>query len=268
MTIAALASLPASIAPAVPAGAVCFAAGLVLGPFALRAAEWVRPRRNVFFARWGFSHVVLAAIAAVVGGVLVAHFAPEPFDTRLAQPVALLLACALALRAAQRTETSGWRALGLASAGTWRDHAAALLLLALSAPALLGAGLLWPAVVAPDERTWSDLAVAAHGGDALALVLLLLVLPVMHELFFRGFLLPLSAQNFSEKGGLVVVAAIGGALAGPAAFLPQLVLGVAAGTLRLRTQAVLPCVVLHAAYNGAALLVGPGGAGGDHWVPL
>ena len=249
-----------ALAPAVTSGAVAVACGLVLAPFALRAAEWVRPGRNVWFARYGFAHVLFALIGAVAAGVLVASFAPEPYDDRLALPAALLVACGFAVRAAVICEPTGWRGLGLASVGTWRDHAAALVLLAGAAPVLFGSALLWPALFDPAARVWPQIALAAQNGDALALVVLVIVVPILSEIFLRGFLLPLSAQNFSEKGGLFVVALLGAGLVAPTAFLTQLVLGVLAGLVRLRTQRVAPCVLLHATWVVVALAVGSGGA--------
>jgi membrane protease YdiL (CAAX protease family) len=251
-----------ALAPSVANGAVALACGLVLGPFALRATEWVRPGRNVWFARYGFAHVLFALLGAVAAGVLVASFAPEPYDDRLALPAALLVACGFAVRAAVICEPTGWRGLGLASLGTWRDHAAALVLLAGAAPLLLGSALVWPALFEPVARIWPEAALAAHGGDVLALVLLVLVVPLLSEVFLRGFLLPLCAQNFSEKGGLFVVALLGAGLVSPSAFLTQLVLGVLAGLVRLRTQRVLPCVLLHALWVASALALGPGGGPG------
>jgi len=262
----------AALSPALVDGSVALAVGLVLGPFALRAAEWVRPGRNVWFARYGFAHVLFALAGAIVVGVSVASFAPAPHDERLALPAALLVACAFAVRAAVRCEPTGWRALGLASPGSWRDHAAALVLFVCAAPLVFGSALVWPTLFEPAQRVWPQVALAARDGDVVALVLLIAVVPLLTELFLRGFLLPLCAQNFSEKGGLFVVALLGAGLVAPTAFLPQLVLGVLAGLVRLRAQRLLPCVLLHALWVAVALALGPGldaaGGGTAQWSPF
>jgi membrane protease YdiL (CAAX protease family) len=140
-------------------------------------------------------------------------------------------------------------------------------LLALGAPAVLGVGLLWAQLVGVEPL--GTAAAAALDGDPVALALVLVGLPLVFELYFRGFLLPLLAQNFSERGGIWLCALFGASVGGVGALGAQIVLGALAGQLRLRTQRVLPCVVLHALYNagvlGAALYL-EGAA--SSWTPL
>lgn len=259
-------------AAAVAGGAFALAAaGVALAPVLRQALVFVRPGRNVFFARWGFAQVLVAIVLGGLVGGAVERFVPPVSDgVTLGVLAGLVVAIAVAVRTATRTHPEGWRALGLASPGSARDFGAAVVALVLGAPALLAAALAWPLVLEPAARGFGPLATAALGGDALALVLVLVALPLTAELFLRGFCLPLFTQNFSEAGGILVAALMGAALFGTPAFGAQLVLGCLCGAVRLRTQRTAPCVVLHALYNAAALAVGAGiGDGGAPlWTPL
>lgn len=245
---------------------------VALAPILRQALVFVRPGRNVFFARWGFAQVLVAVLLGGLTGWAVDAFLPAPGEgVRLGVAAGLAAAMGVAVRTAIRSHPEGWRALGLESVGTARDHGAALAALVLGAPALAAAALAWPLLLDVEARTWSPLAQAALGGDALALVVAIVLLPLLVELFLRGFCVPLFTQNFSEGGGIFIAALLGAGLFGTPAFGAQIVLGCLCGAVRLRTQRVLPCFVLHALYNAAVLAIGTGAAGdGDPpvWTPL
>lgn len=259
-----------AIGPRTTAAVALAAAAIALVPFTRQALLLVRPGRNVFFARWGFAAVLVGLVLGGLVGWAFHAFVGPIGGVDLAPVVGLAIACVVAVRAAGRTHPEGWRALGLESPGTGRDHAAAVVALVLGAPAIAAAAIGWPLLFDATERAWSPLAASALGGDVLALVALVLVLPLLVEVFLRGLCTPLFAQNFSERGGIVVAALLGAGLWGPAAFGAQLVLGCLAGAVRLRTQRTLPCVVMHALYNAAALAIGAGAhdGAGPLWSPL
>jgi hypothetical protein len=75
-------------------------------------------------------------------------------------------------------------------------------------------------------------------------------LPFVEELFFRGFLQPLLVQNFRDKGGVVLTAAIFGALHGASSFLPIFGLALVLGGVMLRTQRLMAAWAIHALHNG------------------
>ncbi|QDU84614.1 CAAX amino terminal protease self- immunity [Planctomycetes bacterium Pla163] len=256
-----------ALSPELVTGLVLLAAALCLVPIADRALHAIRPGRNVFFARWGFAQALVSVLVAAAVGWAVSAFAAPDVAERWAIPAGLTAALVVAWHAARTLHPEGWRALGLTGPGGPRDHAAAVALLVLGAPAVLGVGLVWARVVGADPLAGT--AAAALGGDPVALALVLVGLPLVFELYFRGFLLPLLAQNFSERGGIWLCALFGASVGGVGALGAQLVLGALAGQLRLRTQRVLPCVVLHALYNGAVLVAALhlDGASGA-WTPL
>lgn len=256
-----------ALAPATVAGLVLLAVGLCLVPIATQALRAIRPGRNVFFARWGFAQVLVSVLVAAVVGWAVSALAPPLVAERWAIPAGLAAALGVAWYAARTLHPEGWRALGLADLGGPRDHAAGLALLAIGAPALLGVALIWARLVG--ARPLGATASAALEGDPVALALVLVGLPLVFELYFRGFLLPLFAQNFSERGGLWLCALFGASVGGVGTLGAQIVLGALAGQLRLRTHRVVPCVVLHALYNGAVLgaaLLFDGAS--NFWTPL
>lgn len=268
--VAGTARAAGAVGPRVAAAVALAAAAFALAPFLRQAMLFVRPGRNVFFARWGFAAVLWGLVlGGAVGWIVHVGVAPVA-GVDLAPVAGLVAACAVAVRAASRSHPEGWRALGLAGPGAPRDHAAAVVALVFGTPAIVAAALAWPLVFEPADRAWSALADAALAGGFLAIAVLVVVLPLLVELFLRGLCVPLFAQNFSEKGGIFVAALIGAGLWGGAAFGAQLVLGCLLGAVRLRTQRTLPCVLLHALYNAAVLAIGSASAPGAAplWTPL
>ncbi len=81
------------------------------------------------------------------------------------------------------------------------------------------------------------------------------VAPVLEELLFRGFAQPAFVTRFGAAAGIGSTALLFGALhaADPAAVVPLIVLGIALGWLRWRSESCLPAVLLHFANNAVAL---------------
>jgi membrane protease YdiL (CAAX protease family) len=252
-------------------GAALAALGLSLAPLVQALLFRLQPRRRVFFARWGFSHVLGAVLAAsvtyLVGEALLPASAPfdGPLRDLILPQFALLGALGVAVWAARVKQPESWRALGFPRSTRGEDagergRSALLSLGALagSLPLIVGLSLLWPAVLellgaggdAGAIADWPEL-----GGGALvaAYVLALAVAPLLEETFFRGFLQPLFVQNFSEVGGVLLVALLFASVHGVGPFLPLFAVGLVLGAIKLKTQRVWPCILAHAAYNAVVL---------------
>lgn len=79
--------------------------------------------------------------------------------------------------------------------------------------------------------------------------------PFFEELLFRGFLQPLLTRSLGVIAGVVLTAAFFGSLHAPEySFAWQYavavsLVGVVLGWVRVRANSIIPCVVLHGAYN-------------------
>ena len=98
-------------------GWVLAACGVGLAPLASPILRRIDPPRSVFFARWGFSHLLLAAAVGLLVFVAGGWLAGDGAAGRLLRSDSYLFgAVVIALVAAQRTQPESWRALGLAHA--------------------------------------------------------------------------------------------------------------------------------------------------------
>jgi membrane protease YdiL (CAAX protease family) len=81
------------------------------------------------------------------------------------------------------------------------------------------------------------------------------IAPFFEELFFRGFLQPLLTRSLGIIAGIVLTGAVFGSLHAPEySFAWQYavavsLVGVVLGWLRVRTDSIIPCTVMHGAYN-------------------
>lgn len=239
------------------------AGGLALLPIAVLLVRRVFPGRNPFFLRYGFAKVALGFLLFAGLPALLDALLPE-FALRapLASLAGGLAAFAFAAWICARMQPEGWRALGFHGGNNARALGAAVLGLLFTAPAVLGAAQLTRGLVEAGGGTHVPQRVLVEllelQGPALwtALALAVLVLPLLEELFFRGFLQPLCTQNFGDRGGIVVVSVLFTALhpaveAWPALFVLSLLLC----GLMLRTQRLLASWCAHALWNGGVLCV-------------
>ena len=95
--------------------------------------------------------------------------------------------------------------------------------------------------------------------DPLALMLLattaVILAPLFEELVFRGALLPVLAKSFGPLWGVVTSALVFGVAHLSVGELPPLfVLGLGLGLLRLSSGRLLPCVLMHALWNGVTFI--------------
>jgi len=268
-------SIPESVVDTPLSGAVAAQAlaltvfALALAPLALRLARVVHPGRNVFFARWGFSHVALAlllsASALAAAGPLAQALDLTPLTTlhALALQCALLLpTVALIIALAGQLDPDGWRSLGLRSAGSASAIASGLIAYVCAVPGLLGLQVLARFAVERSGLEFKVQAIADYAsglaGAELALFSLLAVVvaPLVEELLFRSFLQPLLVQNLGDRGGVAVTALLfAAAHANLASFFPIFALGLVLGTTMLRTQRLAAPFVVHAVHNGLTLML-------------
>ena len=101
--------------------------------------------------------------------------------------------------------------------------------------------------------------------DEDSLILMILVLPVLEEIFFRGLLQPWLATNYPTKTSNITQAnimtssvfALVHLFAQPlllalCTFIPSMIFGFA----KERYSRLLPSIILHSSYNGGYLLLG------------
>jgi membrane protease YdiL (CAAX protease family) len=244
------------------AGLVLLAGGLSLAPLAAYLSRRIFPGRHVFFARWGFSHVLLLLGIALLASPLawlVAYALPLGTPTILRELassaflLALLGLCVVAW--AERLDPAGWLCLGLRGGRHLRALGSGMVVYVLLYPTLLGAGLAWPWLL---ERLGGEfslqqvaLGLAQLEGPELALgvVLAALVQPLLEELLFRAFLQPLLVQNLGDKLGVVATSLAFALLHGAEAFLPIFALSLLLGAVMLRTQRLLAAWAVHGAHN-------------------
>ncbi len=263
--------------PTLAQGLALLAFGLALAPFAVRIARRLCPGRNVFFARWGFSHVALVLIVAAVmmasSSLLLAALEWTARDTvqlLLLQSALMLPVAALIFGVANAADPDGWRSLGLRPGGWGAAFTLGVLAYFAALPALSGLQALWRVALDSAGLAYAEQALVSQArvlaGPRLwgFAFLAVVVAPFLEELVFRAFLQPLLVQNLGDKGGVLATAfffALAHASLG--AFLPLLALGVVLGAVMLRTQRLIAPWALHAVHNGLTLwlLTSQGAAG-------
>ncbi|QDU68243.1 CPBP family intramembrane glutamic endopeptidase [Engelhardtia mirabilis] len=241
-------------------------AGVALAPVAAQVALRLRPGRNVFFARWGFSQVSVAVIAGLLlyllGGLL-----PEGELTSLLRPDLLLVGGAIvAVVAAERTQPEGWRSLGFHRGQTGRSIAAGVATYLCCLPLLVGLTIGWPLLLGAfggePREVGSAVRMAQLDGTAwtMGALALVLVAPVVREVVLRGFLQPLLVQNFSERGGIALGGLLFALLQPVELFAPALGMGVVLGVIMLRTQSLAATITAHALHQALWLGLAAGAA--------
>lgn len=89
--------------------------------------------------------------------------------------------------------------------------------------------------------------------------------PILEEMLFRGIILRSFLHQYGRWAAIVGSAALFGlAHMNIYQFAAALVLGIIAGWLYERTRSLLPCIALHAAYNGLLTLIEVSAAGGTN----
>lgn len=246
------------------AGLILVGAGFALIPIARALLAYGIPKGPVFFARWGFGHVLTVA-AIAFGTLLVAG--PILSATSVGALVATLaflgIGAALAGRTALRLHPEGLGALGFRKGHNLRSMLAGLAAYVVVFPALAGLGWIWPRLAdwieldATGRQEVMKAILALEGGALFFAVFVACVAgPLLEEVLFRGFLQPLLVQNLHERGGIVVTSLLFAVLHGAVAFLPIFGFSLLLGAIQLRSQRIAAAWVVHAAHNGLTLYLG------------
>ncbi|MBV8833292.1 MAG: CPBP family intramembrane metalloprotease [Acidobacteriaceae bacterium] len=138
----------------------------------------------------------------------------------------------------------------------WRPSELKLWIVALAGPLLaiavsgLATLLHTPKVDSPlDKLTETPWSFAIFG------VMAVTIAPLFEEMIFRGFLQPLLSRTFGVVAGILVTAALFGALHAPEYSwawqyaVAVALAGVVFGWLRARTNSIIPSTVMHGCYN-------------------
>lgn len=241
-------------------GAVLALTGIVIAPLVALMVRRIFPGRNVMFARWGFSHVVLVVVMIFFVGALTRELGPTGDGHILVDlarsAIAFGSGAALVAWFAYRLDPEGLRCLGLWPGRHVRALLAGLAAYVAFAPAIVGVGFLsaWLVEVlhlgTGKQEIAVELAKVAPSERWIAVVLGTLVVPLFEEILFRVFLQPLFVQNFRERAGIALTSLVFAALHGADAFLPIFVLSLLLGSVMLRTQRLVAVWGIHALHNG------------------
>jgi membrane protease YdiL (CAAX protease family) len=249
-------------------GLALIAASLALAPLIILLVQRIHPGRNVFFARWGFSHVALTlgvTLAALLGIHQLFPVAEgerlDAVGALLRTAVALALGCAVVVAFAGQLAPEGARSLGLARGRHASAIAAGLLAYFLFLPGLFGVMIAWKSLldrIAPgvEPQGVMTLMLELEPSQRLYAVLLgVLAIPLLEELLFRAFLQPLLVQNLRDRLGIVMTALVFGLLHGTAACVPVFALALLLGGIMLRTQSLPAVWAVHGLHNALMFVV-------------
>ena len=248
-------------------GLALIVAGLALTPVAVALARRLHPGRRVFFARWGFSHLLFVGLAFFVALVVVGLVSSQVggitsgFGMLLGNALVFSGAVAACVAVARRMEPQPARALGLDRSGIVRGAVTGVACYLSLLPLFFGLLLAWPFVLellgeVPEPQPVLEIVLALEGLPLIgALLLAIVVMPLLEELVFRGFLQPLFVQNLREKGGVILTSLLFAALHPFEGFAVIFGLSLLLGALMLRTQRLWAPWAAHAAHNGLVLAV-------------
>lgn len=213
---------------------------------------------HAFLSGWDalFILVGLHVAETVIASVLWDFHGLLGLDEPATAALTLLLASALVFTLAMRFTRTGWRELLHAGPASLAATAALLLLPVLAlVPALVLAGTAvtdWLVALAPLSRREEELFESMAPTSLAALLLVCLLAPVLEELLFRGLILRGFLARYPRWPAIVGSALLfGAAHLNIYQFFVGLLIGVPLGWLYERTRSLLPCIALHAAYNGS-----------------
>jgi membrane protease YdiL (CAAX protease family) len=165
---------------------------------------------------------------------------------------AIVLGIALALAHGRRFR----EAFALRRPRSWRT---ALLLSGAIIVAMLVVSFALSPLLDPEEEqglvptTWDSSRAAPFAAFALAVAV---VAPIVEELMFRGIGYTL-LEPFGERFAIVAVGLAFGLVHGLVdGFVIVAAFGIGLAYMRSRTRSIYPCILLHSAFNGTALLIG------------
>ena len=119
---------------------------------------------------------------------------------------------------------------------------------AVMAAMALDAFLVW---LVPMSEAEIDMFQQMMSGDVISVVGVCLLAPVLEEMLCRGIILRSFLQQYSPRRAIVLSAVVFGlAHLNLYQFASASLMGLLLGWLYARTRSLLPCILLHAAYNG------------------
>lgn len=248
-------------------GATMLLFGLVLIPVwrfvEPRLLERSHPAPRAF--KWmDLVAVVMAFLLGQIGVVQLAFWWIPDFESvadlgaveALGLTAAGFLVPSVLIVAASMKRSGGARALGLThvTPGHRLTFSAAIYLASL--PAFYGLAVLSKSILtwmreAELEQEVASLIQAGLAEHPLPILLFaVLIVPLMEEILFRGFLLELLSGAFGKVQGVVLSSAAFALLHGAAAALPIFGLALVLSLVKLRTRSLVACWFVHALHNG------------------
>ena len=175
----------------------------------------------------------------------------------LAVPPLLILRQQLKTLVASPPPAGGWLQWRLQPVGTAVLQALRGWLMVM--PPVVLTGWLVSQVIGDQGGSNPLLEIVLTSNSSLALFLLattaVVLAPLFEETIFRGVLLPVLGRSLGRAGAVMVSALVFAVAHLSLGELPPLlVLGLGLGLLRLSTGRLLPCVVMHALWNGVTFL--------------
>ena len=121
--------------------------------------------------------------------------------------------------------------------------------------------LVWQWPLSPGERAMFD---RMGSGSFSSIVISCAIAPVLEEMLFRGVVLRSFLRLYSRPAAILGSAALFGfAHLNLYQFAVAMVMGTVAGWLYERTRSLLPCILLHSAYNSALTVISLAGNEGS-----
>jgi hypothetical protein len=218
----------------------------------------VKPGSHAFLSGWDALFILIGLHFAetVIGSVLWDFRVALRLDDTSMAALTLLLASGVVFTLAMRFTRTGYRELFHAAPVSAVATAAVLLLPVLAlVPALVLAGTAvtdWLVTVTPLSRWEEELFEGLAPTSVASVVLVCLLAPVLEEMLFRGLILRGFLARYPRWPAIVGSAVLfGAAHLNIYQFFVGLLIGVPLGWLYERTRSLIPCIALHAAYNGA-----------------
>ncbi|MEW6073078.1 MAG: type II CAAX endopeptidase family protein [Planctomycetota bacterium] len=251
----------AALVLALALGLALLATAAIGVPAGFAVLRGLGPRTPLPAAPWG----ALPVLAVVALGALILFAAAlaldEPGTLAGLWVVVLVLGLPahLALLFAAAHRPAGPAALGLSRGGNARAALAGAIAYLLVLPAWYGWGETWGVLVAlaGQEIAAQEVLVGIldlEGGKlAQAILLAVLVVPLLEETLFRGFLQPLLARHLGRGGGIAATALVWALLHDFLLAPPIFALGLVLGAIQDRTGRLASAWAVHGLHNGLTL---------------
>jgi len=260
------------------AAAFLLVVGASMIPLFRRSSAWLLERTPGRAAAFQARDLAIVAVVFILGPALVAEsyrlwIGAEELDIQslgvvpalglsaASQGLTVAVVLGLALRRPRGAAAVGLRDLTPGKRGVF-----ALAWYLLSIPSLMGLGALTAAIYLAQggEPPVQDTAVLVADGlnehPVLIFALVALVIPLLEEVIFRGFLLELLVSRLGVPVGIFLSSGLFAILHGEAVFLPIFGLAVVLAGVKLRTRSLYASWGIHAIHNGLTTLLITGGA--------